>query len=68
MRDLEPNEFVLWYLKKQGYGKTLKKVKESLKVKSDEKISKKKIKKFEKIQNKIIAESKPKEALLSLLV
>ena len=68
MKDLEANEFVLWYLEKQGYGKTLTKVKESLKVKSEEKISKKKMKKFEKIKNEIIAESKPKEPLLILLV
>ena len=66
MKDLEPNEFILWYLEEQGYDKTLKRLKESLKVKSE--ISKKKIKKFEKIKDEIIVVSKPKEQLFIVLI
>ena len=37
-------------------------------MKSEEKISKNKIKKFEKIKNEIIAECKPKEPLLNVVI
>ena len=67
MKDLESDDFLLWYLEKQGYEMTLKKLNKSLQIKSQEKISKKKIKKFEKIKNEIITGTKPKEPLLILL-
>ena len=66
MTDMGQKEFVLWYLESQGYEKTLEKMKKSLEIESAKKISKEKIKKFEKIKNEILAESVPKEKLLIL--
>ena len=68
MTDMGQKEFVLWYLESQGYEKTLEKLKKSLEIEPTKKISKKKIKKFEKIKNEIIAEPKTKEPLLNLVI
>ena len=45
-------EFVIWYLNREGYGKTASIVEKSTRIEND-KISKKKIRKFKKILKQI---------------
>ena len=52
MAELEMKEFVIWYLKREGYDKTATIVEKSI-GNENEKIMKKKIRKFEKILKKL---------------
>ena len=52
MAELEMKEFVIWYMKREGYDKTASIVEKSLGA-ENEKISKKKIKKFKNILKKL---------------
>ena len=57
MADLCINEFVMWYLHREGYKKTASLVEKSIGIKN-EKTSKKKIRKFRKILKNLKQEDK----------
>ena len=52
MAESDINEFVTWYLNREGYRKTARLIEKSVGIKK-EKLSKKKIKKFKKILKKL---------------
>ena len=52
MAESDINEFVIWYLKREGYDKTASIVEKSI-GNEKEKISKKKIRKFKKVLGKL---------------